>query len=605
MALTKISYSMITGAPVNVLDFGADPTGVADSRTAIQAAIASGAVEIIIPSGTYRLNSGLTISKNNAVKKISGFDMSTTLKLYTATTASIFNIQYVSPPPETKQFFTIENLILDSNGTKADAFLTYGILSTGTSYAQFNNIRATNFSGSGCEIKGCVYIGLDNYTAGECNYGLSFELNTGVACTSVVVNRAYISGCLRGITQTNANNMTYIDCVIEYSGSSTTTNGAFHLAGGAAEIISPYFEANGRNFVSIEGSPVIRLPYGWTSGTAANVITYSALAFDERGVTLQYPYNLYLPRINADISSNRDLVIGENLTVPVAGGSVIFGNETMDSDNGFLTSGSFTTVYTIPASESTGSAANSKALYEYTCYAGAADLSTGFDAGTIMNGTLRSYSGSTPAWLRLVGGNLATVAITGTAGQFSCTSTLLTVGMAVTISGTYGGTGSITGYTDPKTYYIITTNGTTTFTLSSTYNTGTLSTVAITGTAGQFSCTAATLTVGATVTISGTYGGTGTISGYSNPTTYHIIATNGSTTFTLSAIAGGSPITTTAGTPTGLTYTLGNVALTTTAGTPTGLTYTIPSYVQMNVTSTTYGLTYKIIMRRVYPGVAV
>ena len=596
---------MITGAPVNVLDFGADPTGVADSRTAIQAAIDSGAVEIIIPSGTYRLNSGLTISKNNAVKKISGFDMSTTLKLYTATTASIFNIQYVSPPPETKQFFTIENLILDSNGTKADAFLTYGILSTGTSYAQFNNIRATNFSGSGCEIKGCVYIGLDNYTAGECNYGLSFELNTGVACTSVVVNRAYISGCLRGITQTNANNMTYIDCVIEYSGSSTTTNGAFHLAGGAAEIISPYFEANGRNFVSIEGSPVIRLPYGWTSGTAANVITYSALAFDERGVTLQYPYNLYLPRINADITSNRDLVIGENLTVPVAGGSVIFGNETMDSDNGFLTSGSFTTVYTIPASESTGSAANSKALYEYTCYAGAADLSTGFDAGTIMNGTLRSYSGSTPAWLRLVGGSLSTVVITGVAGQFSCTSTLLTVGMAVTISGTYGGTGSITGYTDPKTYYIITTNGTTTFTLSSTYNTGTLSTVAITGTAGQFSCTAATLTVGATVTISGTYGGTGTISGYSNPTTYHIIATNGSTTFTLSAIAGGSPITTTAGTPTGLTYTLGNVALTTTAGTPTGLTYTIPSYVQMNVTSTTYGLTYKIIMRRVYPGVAV
>jgi hypothetical protein len=177
--------------------------------------------------------------------------------------------------------------------------------------------------------------------------------------------------------------------------------------------------------------------------------------------------------------------------------------------------------------------------------------------------------------------------------------------MAVTISGTYGGTGSITGYTDPKTYYIITTNGTTTFTLSSTYNTGTLSSVVITGTAGQFSCAATTLTVGATITISGTYGGTGTISGYSNPTTYYIIATNGSTTFTLSAIAGGSPITTTAGTPTGLTYTCGNVGLTTTAGTPTGLTYTIPSYVQMNVTSSGYGLTYKIIMRRVYPGIAV
>jgi hypothetical protein len=177
--------------------------------------------------------------------------------------------------------------------------------------------------------------------------------------------------------------------------------------------------------------------------------------------------------------------------------------------------------------------------------------------------------------------------------------------MAVTIAGTFGGTGSITGYTDPKTYYIITTNGTTTFTLSSTYNTGTLSTVVITGTSGQFSCAATTLTVDASITISGTLGGTGTITGYSNPTTYYIIATNGSTTFTLSASVGGVAITTTAGTPTGLTYTLGNVALTTTAGTPTGLTYTIPSYVQMNVTSTTYGLTYKIVMRRVFPGTAV
>lgn len=39
MSLTKVSYSMIAGAEVNVLDFGADPTGVADSTAALQAAI--------------------------------------------------------------------------------------------------------------------------------------------------------------------------------------------------------------------------------------------------------------------------------------------------------------------------------------------------------------------------------------------------------------------------------------------------------------------------------------------------------------------------------------------------------------------------------------
>ncbi len=179
-----------------------------------------------------------------------------------------------------------------------------------------------------------------------------------------------------------------------------------------AEIITPYFEINNRNFVSIEGSPIIIQPYGWTSGIAANVVTYSALAFNERGVTLQYPYNLYLPRINADITSSRDLVIGENLTVPVAGGSVIFGNETMYSANGFLTSATWTPVYTIPAAEVTGTAVNLKALYEYTCYAGSADQSTGFDAGTIMNSTLRSYSGTTPAWLRL-NSNVVEMNVTG------------------------------------------------------------------------------------------------------------------------------------------------------------------------------------------------
>jgi len=81
-----------------------------------------------------------------------------------------------------------------------------------------------------------------------------------------------------------------------------------------------------------------------------------------------------------------------------------------------------------------------------------------------------------------------------------------------------------------------------------------LSGVTITGTAGQFSCTASTFATGNTVTISGTLGGTGTITGYTSPKTYYVIATNGTTTFTLSETLGGTAITTTVGTPTGLTY---------------------------------------------------
>jgi hypothetical protein len=79
--------------------------------------------------------------------------------------------------------------------------------------------------------------------------------------------------------------------------------------------------------------------------------------------------------------------------------------------------------------------------------------------------------------------------------------------------------------------------------------------VAIDGTSGQFTCNPTSLVVGQKVIISGTNTGTGTITGYTNPKTYYIIATNASTTFTLSVSPGGLPITTTVGTTAGLTFT--------------------------------------------------
>jgi hypothetical protein len=124
----------------------------------------------------------------------------------------------------------------------------------------------------------------------------------------------------------------------------------------------------------------------------------------------------------------------------------------------------------------------------------------------------------------------------------------------------------------PLTTYYVNYLTATTFNISTSATlSATLSGIAITGIAGQFSCTVAsvTLTVGQSLTISGTYGGTGSISGYTNPTKYYIVATNGSTTFTLSTTVGGSGVTTTAGTPTGLTYTLSTRINTSSAGSGT------------------------------------
>lgn len=65
MSLTKVSYSMINGASVNVLDYGADPTGATDSTLKLQAAINATVKggSLYIPVGTYKTTAPLTIRK--------------------------------------------------------------------------------------------------------------------------------------------------------------------------------------------------------------------------------------------------------------------------------------------------------------------------------------------------------------------------------------------------------------------------------------------------------------------------------------------------------------------------------------------------------------
>ena len=221
-------------------------------------------------------------------------------------------------------------------------------------------------------------------------------------------------------------------------------------------------------------------------------------------------------------------------------------------------------------------------------------------------------------------GFLSGVSITGTGGTLSCASTSgLFVGQSVTVSGVQGsqalasvaitGTGgtfsctATTGlYVDQPVYVTGTQAGTA------------LAAVAVTGTGGQCSCTAVNgLFIGQAVVVSGTLSGsaTGIVSGF----TYYIIATDGTSTFTLSATPGGTALTTTAGTTTGLTFTVrlftgvtsgstyfitatngtstftlsqevGGPAISTATNSLTGLTFSVPK-----ATGLTSGTTYYII----------
>lgn len=77
MSLTKASYSMITGAPVNVFDF-MTPTQIADVQgntyaenvtAPVQAALDSGAVSLYFPQGTYKVS---TLTVPSTVREIKG-----------------------------------------------------------------------------------------------------------------------------------------------------------------------------------------------------------------------------------------------------------------------------------------------------------------------------------------------------------------------------------------------------------------------------------------------------------------------------------------------------------------------------------------------------
>jgi hypothetical protein len=67
MSLTKASYSMVSGAPLNVLDFGATGDGTTNDTAAIQLAVTAAYAQqkaLYFPSGTYLMASTITMGNN-------------------------------------------------------------------------------------------------------------------------------------------------------------------------------------------------------------------------------------------------------------------------------------------------------------------------------------------------------------------------------------------------------------------------------------------------------------------------------------------------------------------------------------------------------------
>lgn len=93
MALTKATFSMVSGSVANVLDYGAVGDGATDDTAAIQAAL-DASTEVFIPAGVY-MTKKLTLSKFGQVLRGAGINGSgstgTTLKLIAGEATEIIN----------------------------------------------------------------------------------------------------------------------------------------------------------------------------------------------------------------------------------------------------------------------------------------------------------------------------------------------------------------------------------------------------------------------------------------------------------------------------------------------------------------------------------
>jgi hypothetical protein len=251
MALTKVSYSMIDGAPVNVLDYGADNSGVADSSTSINAAL-NACPEygtVVFPSGTYIIDATITVPKNNITLDGQG-------ARFVAKAAT--NFEYVVLA-SSRTNVKVKNLVVDvnqANRVSGQNIRFMGLGFTSCTDSNFENCTVSNTLGYssvpavGVTLGGvCVRCQIINCNAQNCGtvtqiadgFFASGEANLIIGCTAVNCtdtgfaiessNTSGIVGCIArscaaAAAITNAvNDDKYGNFITDLSGFDTTGGG--------------------------------------------------------------------------------------------------------------------------------------------------------------------------------------------------------------------------------------------------------------------------------------------------------------------------------------------------------------------------------------------
>jgi hypothetical protein len=267
MSLTKVSYSTITGAPVNILDYGADPTGVADSSAAITAALAAGK-NVIVPTGTYKVNSTITIPQSCTI----------TGEFYTFNKQSDFP-KFVGAPGITVFDFPAAELLVQIGGNAINGVVIEGgaiglrapngLVGLTLNNVQFLNCTSHGISGQGFNQEWFF----NDVTCYGCNFFIDSATGTG-GTGSLLDKCAFYNLYVTGSLETGIDISALLSNSVLFSEVRSVFNikNGFRIAGGVRgwTVINYTTESNGY----LGGSaPVARITGTGTAGVASIVVS--------------------------------------------------------------------------------------------------------------------------------------------------------------------------------------------------------------------------------------------------------------------------------------------------------------------------------------------
>lgn len=334
MALTKVSYSMIQGTPVNVVDYGADPSGSLDSTTAIQAAeaaaYAAGTI-LFFPPGLYLQNGprifrcsingyGATI-KNTIGSEQTNVEASAVIRIDSTNDLQILGITVDGDEWSTGFFATSANRI-----TYRDC-VAKNCLNEGFGAYYCNDLIYDSCRASNIKYNATGLIDADGFFVGGCND------TAYINCTAENFQR--IGFVSEGVSLTRSARTRYVSCLArngnncdrspaQYNAGfwAEQTNGVFiddctviDMAGnpgqGSGRVIGIVLAAVGdtTSFISVLSNTTI----GDSSGTIPQGVQVSGTG--TQGIVIINNVRIENYNIGITVLGGLDSVIIENVTI--------------------------------------------------------------------------------------------------------------------------------------------------------------------------------------------------------------------------------------------------------------------------------------------------